>query len=168
RRLNEAKTAYQAALDIRKELADKYPRRPEFQHHLSRSHYNLGTLFQATGRLKDAETAYADALALQKHLAGEYPTRPEFRQDVARTQFNLGTVYHATGRFTEAETTFADTLVCSRRLVRDYPNHPEPEYLVAYASGILAVFRMDHRDFKAAKAYLDKAAPHQEAVLKAN
>jgi serine/threonine protein kinase/tetratricopeptide (TPR) repeat protein len=167
-RPKEAKAAYEAALAIRKELADKFPKRPDLRHDLSRSHYNLGNLFQATRRLMEAETAYGDALALLKELAAEYPTRPEFRSDLSQTQLSLSTVYYVTGRLKETEAAFADALVGFRRLVGDYPNQPERWYRVANACGNLALFRLDQRDFKAAKAYLDEAAPHQEAALKAN
>jgi non-specific serine/threonine protein kinase/serine/threonine-protein kinase len=61
-RPKEAKAAYEEALAVRKYLADEFPNRPELRHDLARSHFNLGTLFQATNRVKEAEAAYSEGL----------------------------------------------------------------------------------------------------------
>src|SRR5262249_15808080 len=65
----EAETAYAAARDVYKELADEFPDRREFRQGLARSHNLLGGLLQDTMRLRLAEEAYATALALRSKLA---------------------------------------------------------------------------------------------------
>ena len=53
------------------------------------------------------------------------------------------------------------------QLAADGPNRPEWANFAAGACGNLAAFRIGQRDFKAAKAFLEQAAPHNTAALKA-
>src|SRR5207237_7571984 len=98
----------------------------------------------------------------------DFSTNPEFRRELANGQDNLGLLLGATGRNKEAETAYADALVLRRQLAADFPNQPDLRNDLAATCVNVALLRLEQRDFRGAKVYLDEAAPHHESALKAN
>jgi hypothetical protein len=73
-----------------------------------------------------------------------------------------------TGGLAEAETAYRDGLALLKQLAADFPNQPDMRNALADTLVNLASLRIQRRDFRAAKAYLDEARPHHEAALTAN
>jgi tetratricopeptide (TPR) repeat protein len=166
--LNEAEAAFAAALALQKQLAADFPTRPEFRVELADSQNNLGVLCWKTGRLPEAEAALRAAIDLRRQLAADFLARPHIRQRLAGSYGNLGGVFEDTGRLKEAEEAYIAALALSRQLAADFPNQPDMRNGLASALGNLALYHLKRRDFQAAKAKIEEALPHQEAVLKAN
>jgi serine/threonine protein kinase/tetratricopeptide (TPR) repeat protein len=167
-RLKEAEASYTSALAIQKQLAAEFPTRPDFRSYVAKCQWSLGNLFSDAGRLKEAEPYYTDALVILKQLAADFPARPEFRCDLAGVHMGLGNVLKDTGRLKEAEAAYANALVILKQLVARYPDQPDLRNGLAGTCVDLALLHTKTRSFEAAKAYLDEAAPHHEAALKAN
>src|SRR5262249_55162691 len=142
--------------------------RPEIRQDLATGHYNLGLLFDSTGRLKEAETAYGQALALFKQLAADFPSVPQGRQSLAQSQNALGLLLRRTGRPKEAEAALAAALALRKQLAADFPDQPDLRNDVAGTCVNLALLRLGQRDFEGAKGYLEQAMPHHESALKKN
>jgi tetratricopeptide (TPR) repeat protein len=164
----EAEPILQDALATRKQLAADFPTQPEFRQELANTYNSLGVLFRDTKRLKEAEAAYQEAVAVQKQLADDFSAQPHFREVLASSYNNLGVLLREMGRPKEAETAGQEALAAWRQLVAAFPNQPNLRNSLAGSCVNLALGRLDQRDFKAAKAYLDEAGPHLQSALKAN
>jgi serine/threonine protein kinase/tetratricopeptide (TPR) repeat protein len=121
----EAETAYAAARDLYKGLADDFPDRPEFRQGLARSHNNLGALLLDTGRLKQAEEAFAAALALRSKLAADFPAEHDYRRELAGTHGNQGNLLKRMNRLREAERAYLAALALFKQLVGEFPKRRE-------------------------------------------
>jgi tetratricopeptide (TPR) repeat protein len=158
---------YAAAIAIQKQLAADFPARPDLRVALAHSYTALGSVFANTGRLPEAEIALRAALDLRKQLAADLPARPDLRQHLAATQGNLGCVLEDLGRSKEADEAYSAAHTVNKQLVAEFPKQLDLRNELTSALGNLAFFRLRQRDFQAAKAYLNEAWPHHEAVLKA-
>lgn len=87
----EAESAYALALDTLRALAEQYPDRPRYQHHLADGYNWLG-LQLAYRSPERAKAAYDSALALQVELTATGPDEHEYRYHLARTLYNRGIV----------------------------------------------------------------------------
>jgi serine/threonine-protein kinase len=117
----DAETAYRAAIDLYKGLADEFPQIPSSRFDLAGGYTNLGTLLLATGRLPEAEQLFRRALELQQPLADEFPAKAEYREDLAGSHHNLGTLMFQTGRVPEAEQGLRRALALRQRLAEEFP-----------------------------------------------
>ncbi len=75
-RLDEALSAYRAALAIRERLAAADQSNAVWHHHLSVSQERIGDVLSAQGRLDEALTAYRAGLAITVRLAAADPATP--------------------------------------------------------------------------------------------
>jgi serine/threonine protein kinase/tetratricopeptide (TPR) repeat protein len=166
-RLKEAETAYAAALELRKQLAADFPTLPGYRQYLARTYTNLGLLLRYAGRLNEAQDAYSTSLALQKQLASDFASIPEIRQDLARTQNDLGFFLYTRGRLREADEAYAAALALRKQAVAEFPHQPEWQNDLAGTCVNRAILYLGERDFKAARACLEEAAPYHESALKA-
>ena len=69
----EAETAYQKALTLRRQFAQRYS---ALLSDVARTLHNLGSLYSETHRFAEAEAAYQEALALRRQVAQEQPGPP--------------------------------------------------------------------------------------------
>jgi serine/threonine-protein kinase len=167
-RYTQAESAHSDALDLQKHLAAEFPTRPEFRQELARSFYNLGLLLQATARPKQAESAYSEALLLQKRLAYDFPTRHAFQAELASTHNDIALLLWDTDRLQEAEAAFTEALVIQRKLAADFPNQSDLRNSVGATLVNVGMLRIQGGHFLDAKDFLEEAAPHHHAALKAN
>ena len=68
----------------------------------------------------------------------------------------------------EAEEAYGAALALNRQLAAESPNEPDLRNELAAELGNLALLHLKRRDFPGAKAQLEEALPHHDAVLKAN
>jgi tetratricopeptide (TPR) repeat protein len=77
--LSEAMAAYQEALTIFREMLQREPDRPEWQHDLSICLNRVGDVRKARGALDEALSAYQESLAIRRRLVQREPERPSLR-----------------------------------------------------------------------------------------
>jgi serine/threonine protein kinase len=122
--LKEAQQDYDQALSFYKQLADDFPKRPEFRLGLARSHFNRGILRRGMGRLPEAQQDYDQALSLYKQLADDSPDRPKYREELASSHHNRGLLLSVRGRPKEAEKDYNQALSLYKHLVDECPTQP--------------------------------------------
>jgi tetratricopeptide (TPR) repeat protein len=76
------------ALQIRRELAERFPKRPEHQGNVGRAHWALGELFKAAGDSDKAKIAFRQAAAVLAPLATDQ--MPSYQSDLAYVLGHLG------------------------------------------------------------------------------
>jgi serine/threonine protein kinase/tetratricopeptide (TPR) repeat protein len=164
--LKEAEAAYRTALALQKELADRFPARPEYRYDLALTQSNLGSLLHDTGRPDEAEKFYQASLALRRGLVAEVPGRPEYRHELIGGLTNLGRLLAATGRRDKAEAAFREALARSKQLAADCPKQPEFRGDLARSHNSLAVLLCESGAVAAAEAaWRDAVADDRRLTL---
>ncbi|MBL8823751.1 MAG: tetratricopeptide repeat protein [Planctomycetia bacterium] len=160
-----AELAFKHALDIRKDLAEKFPDDRGLTRKLVDSYRDYATLLRSTGRTSDAEHCLDRAVNLWNHLLKLEPQLPDYRLSWARAVADLGLVYASTGRFGKAEKAHQQALDSQLNLLTEYPTNSVYLGDVArsyYNLGIL--YRDLGRLADAEKAYRDSLAYRKQIV----
>jgi serine/threonine protein kinase len=124
RDLAKARAHFEASLAIKKELAEKYPRVPQYKHDLALGHGNLGELLMEEGDLPAARKELEQGLSLHRETAKDFPRVAEYRQNFVMALFNLGKVVERQGDPGGALTAFQEGAKEADRLVADFPKMP--------------------------------------------
>jgi serine/threonine-protein kinase len=103
RRVNEAETAHNAALDLRKKLVQELPHVPEITSELAQTHGNLALVYRAKQLAPIAIESLQEAVKLLDKLVAEQREVLEYQVALARTWFNLGGTHLDVNAFVEAE-----------------------------------------------------------------
>ncbi|MCW5933657.1 MAG: tetratricopeptide repeat protein [Fimbriimonadia bacterium] len=117
RRLDEAVSAYEDALTIRRDLAEEQP--AVYTPDVAMTLNNLGNALGDLRRLDEALAAYEEALRLYRALAQEQPA--VYLPNVATTLNNLGNALQNLLRLDEALAAYEDALVLYRALAEEQP-----------------------------------------------
>ena len=123
--LTAARTAYQAALDIRIRLAAADPANTEWQRDLSISHDRLGNVAMAAGDLTAARIAYQAALDIGTRLAAADPANTGWQRDLSISHERLGDVAMAAGDLAAARTAHQASQDIRTRLAAADPANAE-------------------------------------------
>jgi tetratricopeptide (TPR) repeat protein len=97
---------FEAALEIRKKLADNDP--GEYNPRLAESWNNIGTALRKVGKHEEAQKAYQIALEMRKLLV--VSGTAESYHDLANTHANIGTLLREQGKLKEAKTAYEAAL----------------------------------------------------------
>ena len=120
--LKKAESLYQEALALRDRLAHDHPTLPEYQNDLAESHYNLGILYQASGR---PERRPRRRTSKPWRCVTSWPTAtppsPSIKTTWPRATTTYGLLYQASGRPEEAEAAYRQALALWEQLTRDQP-----------------------------------------------
>lgn len=179
--MQEARQAFEEALRIRRELAERIP--SIFLPAVANTLNNLGILYSAQDQTEEARQffseaqkirrelngtdydsdifspgiespqAYEEALKIRRELARKNPDL--FLPNVAQTLNNLGTLYSAQNRIEEARRTFDDALTIYRRLARTNPNIFLPD--VAHMLNNLGFLHRDQNQIEEAHQAFSEA-----------
>jgi serine/threonine protein kinase/Flp pilus assembly protein TadD len=136
----EAETAYRAAINYLKPLAENFPDVPEYRQKLSGCYTSLGSLLKQRSKFEQAEKAYGQAIVLSQQLVSDFPDVADYRQGLARVQNNLGNLFLFTHRFPDAQKAYGQAVTLSQELVRDSDTEADFRQLLAishYNLGIL-------------------------------
>jgi serine/threonine protein kinase/tetratricopeptide (TPR) repeat protein len=121
----DAETAYGAALELWKQLANDHQDRPEFLNNVATCYHNLGMVRHDMGRPDEAEAAFHKALDIGNELVAAHPGRAEFRYQLARDYHNLGIMLFDCHRSLEAESAHEAALLHWARLTTDFPDNAD-------------------------------------------
>jgi tetratricopeptide (TPR) repeat protein len=127
----EARSAYERAVILLKQLVLDLPSVPGYRSKLAHSHNNLGNLLKDLGKHAEAEDEYRQALVLQKQLTADFPTVADYRRQLATSQHNVGILLSELGKRAEAEAEFRKALALSQQLAADFPAEPNYRILLA-------------------------------------
>jgi parvulin-like peptidyl-prolyl isomerase len=161
-RMKEAEAAFQAALDIYRQLVKANP--AAYQPYVARTLNNLAILYRDTQRLKEAEAAYQEALDIRRQLAKANPA--VYQPDVAETLSNLANLYSDTQRMTDAEGAYQEALDIYRQLAKTNPAVFQPD--VAQTLSNLALLHLQAGDLSQAAEESQEAVSINRERWKAN
>src|SRR5207244_6053450 len=78
--LHAARTAYEEALAICRQLAREFPQVKEYRYGVGKTLSGLGYAQLLLGQPEQARTAYQESLAIFRQLAREHPDKPDYRE----------------------------------------------------------------------------------------
>ena len=113
-------TVKREALKLKQQLADDFPKMPNYRNLLANSHNNLGYLLDKAGQTKGAEAACREALSLLQQLADDFPRISQYRRDLALIHNNLSAFLDNTGKAKEAEGACREALKLLKQSLRKY------------------------------------------------
>jgi len=161
-RQEDARTAYEEALKIRRELAARNPE--TYLPYVATTLNNLGVLFRAQNRQEDARTAYEEALKTYRELAARNPET--YLPDVAMTLNNLGVLLSDQNRQEDARTAYEEALKTYRELAARNPETYLP--YVATTLNNLGVLYAVQSHFEEALTVIEESLSIYEAFAKNN
>ena len=142
---NEAKTAYERALKIDKEVYG-----PDFNHpDVARTLGNIGNTLRQKGDLDEAQSVFEKVLLIFKEVYGQDSNHPE----VARTLMNLGSVLYQKGDLNGAKLAQEKALSIYREVYGQDSNDPEVARTLMNHGNVLA----QEGDLDGAKLAYEKA-----------
>ncbi|MFZ0480876.1 MAG: tetratricopeptide repeat protein [Terriglobales bacterium] len=118
KRVEEARSHYEQALGIRKELAQKNP--DANLPHMAMSLNDLGVVAGMENRKDEARKDYEEALKIYRQLAQQDPAA--YLGDIASTETNLGNLDYQENRPEEARQLYEDVLKIYRQLAQQNPD----------------------------------------------
>jgi serine/threonine-protein kinase len=119
----QARSAYDQAITLLKQLVADHPDIPEYRSILAECYCNLGEVWRLTSHPSEASDAYELALQWQRPLVAEAPDIPAYQKELARTQYNRGILFSATLQPTKARTALAESVELLSRLADKYPQN---------------------------------------------
>ena len=147
-RMEEARKAFEEALDTYRRLARAHP--DTYLPDVAMTLNNLGNLHRDQNRMQEARKAFEEALDTYRRLARANPDT--YLPDVAGTLNNLGILHSDQNRMEEARKAYEEALDTYRRLARANPDTYLPD--VALMLNNLGILHRDqNRMEEAAKAY---------------
>jgi tetratricopeptide (TPR) repeat protein len=85
----EAERFFRQAVEVQRELATEFPKRPDSQHGLAAAQQRLGNLLGTVGRPQEEEQLYRESIAILTKLVADFPHTPQFRAGLAATCLSL-------------------------------------------------------------------------------
>jgi tetratricopeptide (TPR) repeat protein len=115
---SQAEEAYNEALKIRRQLAEKNP--DAFLLYVALTLNNLGNYYRTIQKMPQAEGSYNESLEIIRKLTEQNPDA--FLPDLANTLNNLGAYYYANQKMPQAEDAYNEALKIYRQLAEKNPD----------------------------------------------
>jgi tetratricopeptide (TPR) repeat protein len=148
-RMNEARSEYEQARDIRQGLAGGPGAPPPARLDLAFTRSSLGDVFYLLGKWDEALVEYKQARDIQQELAAQTPAPPRAPLDLALTRNGLGNVLYAVGTWDEARAEYEEALDIYQKAAAQAPLPPEAQMHRAGTHsnlGVLLQFALRKRD----------------------
>jgi serine/threonine protein kinase/tetratricopeptide (TPR) repeat protein len=166
-RREEARTEYETARDLYKELAAAFPAVPLYQQNLANNHNNLGFMLAGLGQGDAARTEYETARDLRKKLVAAFPDVTKYQQELARTHNHLGTLLAGLGQGDAARTELGAARDLQQKLVAAFPDVREYQQELARVHNNLGTLLADQRQPDAARKEFETARGLQQKLAAA-
>jgi tetratricopeptide (TPR) repeat protein len=121
--LGDARTAFEAAVQLQRQLAAEFPAQPEARQALASSQHSLGIVLRELGCLAESEASHEAALSLQRQLLAEFPRHPGLRRELARSHRAHANLLRVTGRPAAAEGALGESARLLTQLAAEFPEH---------------------------------------------
>jgi serine/threonine-protein kinase len=167
-RPERAEEVYRQAVGLQRALVDQDPDMPDYRYELAVTYNNLGFLRQSLGRGAGAEKAFRQALALFEKLVVSFPSVPAFRKELANARNNLAIALARGKDFAAAEDAWQQALAAFEKLAAEHREVADHQGSVGMVLGNLGWLRLQRDDPAGARKYLERAALHTRAALRAN
>lgn len=154
--LPAARTAYEHALDIRRDFCAHDSNNTEWLRDLSISYNRLGDIARAEGDLPAARKAYEEDLTIARDLSARDPEGTQLQRDLAVSLSRLGNVARAEGDLPAAREAYEDALEIAHKLTALDPKNPEWQRDLSVGYGKIGDIAIAEGDLLAGrKAYED-------------
>ena len=161
-RFNESEKMYNAALEIRKRMADANPQ--AYESDLVTSFLYLANFYREIKRFTESEQMHKAALEIIKRLANSNPQAHELH--LAFAYNNLALLYRATQRFTESEQIYNAALEIFKRLAEANPQAHESHLAQSYNN--LATLYWETQRFTESEKMFNAALEIRKRMAEAN
>ncbi|MEX2728943.1 MAG: tetratricopeptide repeat protein, partial [Candidatus Sigynarchaeum springense] len=147
----DAVPQFEAALDIRKKLAEENP--VSYNSQLAEAWNNIGTAMRKVGKHGEALKAFQQALEMRKELVAS--GTPESHHDLANTYASMGTLFREQGNLEESKAAFEAALDAHKKI----PAGQVGPFMATRANlfNNLGVVKGDLKDFEGALESFRKA-----------
>ncbi len=156
-RNDEAKTHYQAALALYRELAAAQPEVAAHRDGLVASLNNLGNSLRDTGEHRRAADAYREAQDVLTKLAVEPSNRPARLLELSNIHNNLGIVLENRGELGAAAEVIREGVKILSQLIAEHPEVPEYRHRLANDYNSLSNVLREKGDYPRAAESIGKA-----------
>ena len=161
-RFDESEKMYNAALEIRKRMADANPQ--AYESDLVTSFLYLANFYREIKRFTESEQMHKAALEIIKRLANSNPQAHELH--LAFAYNNLALLYRATQRFTESEQIYNAALEIFKRLAEANPQAHESHLAQSYNN--LATLYWETQRFTESEKMFNAALEIRKRMAEAN
>ena len=141
-----------AAIDLRKSLAEAFPKQLSYRIDLSLSLSNLGNVLARAGQNAQALDSVREANAIQRRLVHEHPDDPQLQSTLALSTRGLAILLNALGRWKESRPLYVEPVEIMDRLVAQNPAVTEFRRVLATAASELGQLLIDHDEIEAGLA----------------
>lgn len=162
-RIDEAQSAYQSAIELQKQLAQRASAE-EILSDLATSHTNLGLLLAETGDKQQAERSLQEAICLQEQLVISAPEDAGRHRGLAATFNNLSTIYVDSNAL-QAIGCYESALAHQRLALASQPDNADHSRDLAATYNNLGSLRSQQQDYAAAATAYEKAIQLQLELL---
>jgi tetratricopeptide (TPR) repeat protein len=136
-RLDEAETAFRAAIAIYEQLVLVQPDNPQYRRGLAATHGNMASAWFEARRFSDSLSANETARSQWQQLVREHPDMPEPRHEYGISCLNLGKLYDNMMRAEPALDMHREAVATLTKLVQDQPAVREYQASLALAHSYL-------------------------------
>jgi len=164
----EAVRHQRAAIDLRKSLAEEFPKQLSYRIDLALSLSNLGGILTRMGQNTKAYDSVREANAIQRSLAHEHPEDPQLQSTLALSTRGMAINLNVLGRWKESRPLFVESVEIMGRIVAENPAVTEFRRVLATAASELGQFLIDHDEIDAGLNALAKARDQAETVRRTN
>ena len=162
----EAKSEYDAALDVQQRLRQRFPGNADYQQELARTYYCRGILHYDGHRLDDAESDFRQGIALLEPLTGrtaspspaDQSSNPDPAQELSRASSNLGLILREKKQLPGAQKLFERAVEIHEQLIKNDSDKRVYKVELAKFSNNLAKLFLD-------ESRPDLAEPHNHRAL---
>jgi serine/threonine protein kinase/Flp pilus assembly protein TadD len=130
----DARTQYEAAIALYRQLIAERPDGPDDQNGLANCYTALGVVQSTTGDLGGAAESLREAVAIGTRLNAAQPVVADFQYTLAKSHSDLGTVRLAAGDLRLARDSYGQAIPIFRKLTEAQPHLPD------YQRGLARVY----------------------------
>ena len=163
----EAVRHQRAAIDLRKSLAEEFPKQLSYRVDLALSLSNLGNILHAPDKVQ-ALASVREANAIQRSLVHEHPEDPQLQSTLALSTQGMAIILNTLGRWKESRPLSVESVDIMGRLVSQNPAVTEFRRVLATSASELGQFLIDHDEIDAGLKALAKAREQAETVRRTN
>jgi tetratricopeptide (TPR) repeat protein len=162
---DEAETAFQEAVELRKKLAGDFPTILRYRQELARTYNDQGFMLRRQMKYGEAEKVYHQAVGLWEKLVAEPGAAPAHRQKLASGYVGLAEVLREQKKEAEAEKVFRQALPHQTRLTSDFPNVADYRNDLVNTLVNLALLHQQRHEMADSVPLLEQARTHLRAAL---
>ena len=140
-KLDEARKAYQQALDIRERLAQQTPKDVENKRLLANSYMNIGLVEKDSGHLDKAAQQLQQAQKIRADLLKDDPGAIKVQRDTAMADFNQGLLDVKAENLAAAGKDFGESIRQFAALIKRQPQDLNLQYRMAICLRLFADLR---------------------------